>query len=93
MMVRHLFRAVAEIAQTIESLGEITTPEHRSATRGGVWLRALTKHGQPMVLQWISTPLPGESAVVQVRETPFSGSMFQLGGYILNNIGPSLGIL
>ena len=75
----HSFHSfVSETPQRIESLGEITTKECRTAARGSVWLWAVAKHGQPVVLQWISIILPGESPEVEVRETPFGGFKLQL---------------
>ena len=56
----------SETPQGIESLGEVTTQERRSATWGGVWLRTLAKHGQPVVWQWISVPLSCPSPEVEL---------------------------
>jgi len=76
MRMTHSFHTfVSETPQRIESLGETTTQERRPATRGGVRLRALAKHGQPVAPQWISIPLPGGSLApsVNIPETPFGG--------------------
>ena len=69
---------VSEIPQGIEGFGKITTQERRPAARGGVWIWALAKRGHPVVLQWISIPLPGGSPEVEIRETPFGAFKLRL---------------
>ena len=77
-MDHSLHSFVSEIPQRIESLGKITTQERRPAARGGVWIWALAKRGQPVVLQWIPIPLPGGSPEAEIREAPFGGFKLRL---------------
>lgn len=74
----HLFDR-SETSKRIENLGEITSQEHRSVTRGGVWLWTLAQHGQPMVRRRISIPLPGGAPDIYGQETPFGGFKLWLG--------------
>lgn len=72
--MRLYYSFISETPQGIESLGEITTQERRPTARGGVWLRSIAEHGQPVVPQWITIPLPCASPNVElVRETSVGG--------------------